>query len=204
MVRFDASTPDSPFKTTMLARVSPTGRVPVLVDDGFAVWDTLAIAEYLAETLPRQAAVAARRRRRGRARAASAPRCTRASARCAATSRMNIEAVAARGRRARAARASPACARDLRAHRRDVERSCSKRSGGPFLFGELQHRRRLLRAGRARASRTYGLPVPPRSRARYVERVLALPGVHAWEREALAEHDFLAVRRAVPHAPNAR
>ena len=28
-----------------VARVSPARRVPVLVDDGFAVWDTLAIAE---------------------------------------------------------------------------------------------------------------------------------------------------------------
>ena len=33
-------------------RFSPAGRVPVLVDAGFAVWDTLAIAEYLAERFP--------------------------------------------------------------------------------------------------------------------------------------------------------
>ena len=39
-------TPDSPFKTTLL-QIAPTGRVPVLVDDGFAVWDTLAIVEYV-------------------------------------------------------------------------------------------------------------------------------------------------------------
>ena len=30
--------------------------MPVLVDDGLAVWDTLAIAEYLAEKFPQQAA----------------------------------------------------------------------------------------------------------------------------------------------------
>ena len=29
--------------------MAPTGRVPVLVDDGLVVWDTLAIAEYLAD-----------------------------------------------------------------------------------------------------------------------------------------------------------
>ena len=51
MLRFDAFTPESKFKTA-LSRVSPAGRVPVLVDAGFAVWDTLAIAEYLAEKFP--------------------------------------------------------------------------------------------------------------------------------------------------------
>src|SRR5664280_3459781 len=38
----------STFKTTLLA-IAPSGRVPLLVDEGFAVWDSLAIAEYLAE-----------------------------------------------------------------------------------------------------------------------------------------------------------
>jgi glutathione S-transferase len=38
----------SPFKKTLLA-IAPSGRVPLLVDDGFAIWDSLAIAEYLAE-----------------------------------------------------------------------------------------------------------------------------------------------------------
>ena len=46
-VRFDSFDADSQFKTT-LASVSPTGKVPVLVDGDLVVWDTLAIAEYLA------------------------------------------------------------------------------------------------------------------------------------------------------------
>src|SRR5438094_1126208 len=41
----------SPFKRA-IAAVNPACRVPVLVDDGFAVWDTLAIAEYVAEKFP--------------------------------------------------------------------------------------------------------------------------------------------------------
>ena len=53
MVKFDSFDGDSHFKAEVL-RVSPAGRVPVLVDDGFAVWDTLAIAEYLAEKYPDQ------------------------------------------------------------------------------------------------------------------------------------------------------
>ena len=51
MVRFDSLAAGSTFKDTV-GRVSPVGKVPVLVDDGFAVWDTLAIAEYLAEQFP--------------------------------------------------------------------------------------------------------------------------------------------------------
>ena len=36
-----------------LARITPAAKVPVLVeDDGFAVWDTLAIAEYIADVHP--------------------------------------------------------------------------------------------------------------------------------------------------------
>ncbi len=35
-----------------IARYSPAGRVPVLIDDGMAIWDSLAICEYLAEQYP--------------------------------------------------------------------------------------------------------------------------------------------------------
>src|SRR3990167_9283198 len=51
LARFDSFDPYSRFKAT-LAGISPTGKVPVLVDGNLAIWDTLAIAEYLAETYP--------------------------------------------------------------------------------------------------------------------------------------------------------
>ena len=51
LARFDSFDPESQFKAT-LAGISPTGKVPVLVDGDLTVWDTLAIAEYLAETYP--------------------------------------------------------------------------------------------------------------------------------------------------------
>lgn len=63
MVRFDSFGPDSHFKATVGA-INPAGTVPVLVDGDLAVWDTMAIAEYLAERFPERA-VAARRRRPG-------------------------------------------------------------------------------------------------------------------------------------------
>jgi glutathione S-transferase len=43
---------DRPDSAAKLAEVSPTGRVPVLRDGDLLVWDSLAIAEYLAEKVP--------------------------------------------------------------------------------------------------------------------------------------------------------
>jgi len=62
---------DSPFKTT-LRRIAPTGLVPLLVDDGFAVWDSLAIAEYLAEHCAGKAVWPTDAKRRARARSVCA------------------------------------------------------------------------------------------------------------------------------------
>jgi glutathione S-transferase len=50
-VRFDSFEADSEFKRT-IGPVSPTGKVPALVDGDLVVWDTLSIAEYLAESYP--------------------------------------------------------------------------------------------------------------------------------------------------------
>ena len=51
LVRFDSFEAGSAFRTT-LAPVSPTGKVPVLLTEEGPVWDSLAIAEYLAERFP--------------------------------------------------------------------------------------------------------------------------------------------------------
>lgn len=39
-------------KVAQLKAVSPTGRVPVLIDGDLRIWDSLAITEYLAEAFP--------------------------------------------------------------------------------------------------------------------------------------------------------
>ena len=67
MVRFDSFEADSSFKKH-LRGVNPVGKVPVLIDDGFAVWDTLAIAEYLAERFPEKTLWPADPKQRARAR----------------------------------------------------------------------------------------------------------------------------------------
>ena len=122
----------------MLA-LAPTGRVPLLIDDGFAVWDSLAIAEYPGRALSRQAALAgASRRPRARARSLCAEMHS-GFGELRSTFGMNIEATLPGDRRAHAAREARRGARP-EAHRRDVAarrskpaagRSCSAPSASP-------------------------------------------------------------------------
>ena len=51
MHRFDSFEPGSQFRREVAA-LSPTGKVPLLVDGDLVVWDTLAIAETQAEAHP--------------------------------------------------------------------------------------------------------------------------------------------------------
>ena len=63
---------DSPFRRAV-AEFSPAGKVPVLrLDDGFAVWDTLAIAETLADRFPQAGVWPADANARARARSLAA------------------------------------------------------------------------------------------------------------------------------------
>ena len=43
---------DQPSTAEQIRKLSPSGRVPVLIDGDTAVWDSLAICEYLAERFP--------------------------------------------------------------------------------------------------------------------------------------------------------
>ena len=55
-----------------IARFSPAGRVPVLLDDDFAIWDSLAIAEYLGERFPHSGIWPSESKARARARSVCA------------------------------------------------------------------------------------------------------------------------------------
>lgn len=46
---------DRPETKAEIAKVSPSGRVPCLIDGDMAIWDSLSIAEYLAEKFPDKA-----------------------------------------------------------------------------------------------------------------------------------------------------
>ena len=176
---------DSPFKKTLLA-LAPTGRVPLLVDDGFAVWDTLAIVEYLAESFPDQRIWPEAIKARARARSL----CAEMHAGFAALREsfpMNIEASLPEVG-ARCVAESSAVAADLR--RIDAMWAGQlATSGGPFLFGRFTAADAYFAPVAARV-RTYAPPIGADASA-YVDRVMALPSVRAWCEAARAEHDFI-------------
>lgn len=187
MVRFGANAfaDDSTFKQGILA-VNPSGRVPVLVDDGFAVWDTLAIAEYVAEKFPEKQLWPQDARARARARSVCAEMHSGFGALRGACP-MNIEASLSQ--------TGAIIWRDQPAVRKDVQRIVT-------MWSELleQHRSPMLFGGFSIADayfapvcmrlKTYALPVPGVI-TDYIDRVCALPGVKAWITDALAEKDFV-------------
>ena len=184
MARFDSFAPDSDFKK-IIDPVSPVGKVPALVDADLAVWDTLAIAEYLAEKFPDKQLWPTDVKARARARSICAEMHSGfASLRSACP--MNIEASLPE--------IGQLAWRDKPAVRADVARLVAMWSellaqhGGPMLFGTFSVADAYF-APVVMRLKTYALPVPEEIAA-YMVRVCALPGVKAWVEGALAEHDF--------------
>ena len=67
LIRFDSFDSGSAFRSA-ISKLSPVGKVPLLVDESLVVWDTLAIAEYLAEKYPEKSLWPQDRQARARAR----------------------------------------------------------------------------------------------------------------------------------------
>jgi glutathione S-transferase len=185
MLRFDGFGPDSAFKKAMLQR-TPTGRVPVLIDDGFAVWDTLAIAETLAEKYPALQLWPADARARARARSICAEMHAGFGA-LRSHCPMNIEASLPEVGR-RLFDEQPAVRADL-ARIVAMWTELLQTHGGPMLFGRFSIADATFAPVVMRLA-TYALPVPAVV-ADYMARVQALPAVARWCREARAEADFL-------------
>lgn len=184
-VRFDSFEADSEFKRT-IGPVSPTGKVPALVDGDLVVWDTLSIAEYLAESYPEKHLWPQDKAARAHARSVCAEMHSGFTALRGACP-MNIEA--------HLPDTGALIWRDQSAVRADVQRLVDMWSGllaqygGPMLLGEFSIADAYF-APVCMRLHTYALPVPPHIAA-YVQRVRELPGVKAWIDEALAEKDFL-------------
>jgi glutathione S-transferase len=185
VLRFDSFDADSNFKKT-ISTVSPTAKVPVLVDEEMAIWDTLAIAEYLAEQYPDKQLWPQNKAARARARSVCAEMhsgFTGLRGNCP----MNIEASLPD--------VGALLWRDQPAVRSDVRRLVEMWSGllaehgGPMLFGSFSIADAFFAPVCVRM-KTYALPLPQLI-ADYVQRVHELPGVAAWIAGALAEQDFL-------------
>ncbi|MCI5070393.1 glutathione S-transferase family protein [Acidovorax sp.] len=185
-VRFDSFEANSEFKRAIGA-VNPTGKVPVLVHGDLVVWDTLAIAEYVAETHPDKKLWPTDPKARAGARSICAEMHSGFTA-LRSNCPMNIEA--------HLPDTGALLWRDKAGVRADVQRlvdmwtALLDEHGGPLLFGEFTVADAYF-APVCMRLHTYGLPVPTHIAA-YVDRVRALPGVKAWIDEALAEKDFLA------------
>jgi glutathione S-transferase len=183
-LRFDF-TPGSAFRRAV-AHHSPAGQVPILIDDSFSVWDSLAIIEYLNEKFPGRGIWPEDIQARARARCNVAEMHAGFGALRNACP-MNIEAdLSAVGAKIWA---------EQPAVRANVERievmwlEALTNSGGPFLFGAFGAVDAMF-APVCMRFLSYGLPLQPHVKS-YVDRVAAAPGVAAWIKDALAEHDYI-------------
>jgi glutathione S-transferase len=156
---------------------SPNGKVPLLVDGDVNVWDSLAIAEYVAEAHPQ---------------VWPADRTARAWARSAAAEMhsgfselrnvcgMNV------GVRAELKTITPALHADL-VRMEELWADGLSRFGGPFLAGEHFTAADAFFCPVAYRVQTYGLPMGEKARG-YAFRLLTLDSMIGWSRAALAEN----------------
>ena len=159
--------------------------MPLLDDDGFRVWDSLAIAEYAAERFPDKNLWPQSVQARARARSICAEMHSGFGVLRAACP-MNIEADLAE--------IGQLIWRDKPVVRADVERiavmwrELLAKHKGPMLFGDFSIADAFY-APVCMRLKSYALPVSG-DVAAYIERVCTLPGVKAWIDGALAENDF--------------
>ena len=156
--------------------VSPSGKVPCLHDGDAVVWDSLGIAEYLAERHPG---------------VWPAEAMARAWARCAAAE-MHSSFQALRdhclmncGTRVQLYE-MPVSVRDDAARIDALWREGLSRFGGPFLTGKAFTAVDAFFAPVVFRVQTYGLALSEAGRA-YVEHMLTLPALKAWYAQAIAE-----------------
>jgi len=186
-LRFTA--PD--FKQQVL-RLSPAGRVPVLIDGDLTIWDSLAIAEYLAENFADKLLWPIDRKARAEARAV----CAEMHAGFQALRNnmpMNIGAhLPGRGWNV------------------DVQRDISRiaaiwgarsrfAAGGPFQFGRFSVADAYFAPVVWRFN-TYQ-PELPAQALDYVRTMLVLPAMQAWAAEAARENEFVTDDEPYRSAP---
>ena len=187
-VRFDSFAAGSQFRQTM-DPLTPIGKVPLLRQGDEVIWDSLAIAETLAERFPQAGVWPADARARARARSLCAAMHS-GFGRLRSLCPMNIEAsLPDVGMRLWAEHA------DLQTEVRLLERLWqdslrhTEAGGAGFLMGEFCAADAFF-APVVMRLKTYALPVSPETAA-YMARVLAHPAVAAWVSEACSEQDFL-------------
>ncbi|MDQ2857750.1 MAG: glutathione S-transferase family protein [Candidatus Eremiobacteraeota bacterium] len=170
---------DDPRARAELLLLSPSFLVPCLSHNGLTIWDTLAIAEYLAEIDPSSPLL---------------PREVSARARCRSIcGEMHSGFSNMRS----------ALPMNLKAHhpgfkiwqraQADIDRiasiwgECLETNGGPYLFGRIGMADAMYAPVVTRFA-TYDVRLDPPLQA-YCDRILALPDMQAWIADAKAEAD---------------
>lgn len=173
---------ESPEWRDQIARLSPSGLVPVLWEDqpgaGFATWDTLAIAERLHEIFPDRGIWPADARLRARARSAAAEMHSGFRALRAAMP-MNIRS------RYPGKGMNDAVARDI-ARISAIWASAQR----PYLFGEFGAADAFY-APVATRFVTYAVELKGAAKD-YQQALLDSPGVKAWNADSVKETEFVA------------
>jgi glutathione S-transferase len=172
LVAFPNSEPGS----TVFRKFSPNGKVPCMKDGETVVWDSLAIAEYLAERHPGVWPDDAKAR--SWARSAAAEMHSGFSA-LRSTCNMNC------GIRVKISNVRDDVTQDL-ARLSELWNDGLTRFGGPFLAGSAFTNVDAFFCPVAYRVQTYGLKVDAKS-LEYLRRLLALPAMQEWYKAGLAE-----------------
>ena len=160
-----------------ILKVNPAGRLPVLYHDDLAIWDSLAICEYINELAPEAQLWPADRARRARARAICAEM---HSGFAALRSKMSMDICASKPGQGH----TPEALADIR-RIFEIWHDALGASGGPFLFGRFTIADAMFAPVTTRFT-TYGVELDAPCRA-YVDTIAALPAMQAWRRDAEAE-----------------
>ena len=158
-------------------KLSPSGKVPWLVDGDTVVWDTLAIGEYLNDIMPDAGLLPADRLQRAHCRSIcgeihSGFTTLRASLPVNLKGHFPGFKIWSRAQ----ADIDRVCT---------IWRECLAKSGGPFLFGERSMADAMYAPVVTRFM-TYDVKLEPRLRA-YADMIMALPEMQEWIEAARAE-----------------
>jgi glutathione S-transferase len=174
---------DTPEWKRQVRKYNPAGKVPALVDGEIAVWESLAIMEYLAEKHPDIPIWPKDRAARAMARSIASEMHAGFSAMRGACP-MNLgKKYAYKDRGAAAAKDAARVAEIWRTARERFGKGAT--NGGPFLFGAFCAADAMY-APMATRFETYSLPADAVVRA-YMDAVMGTAAFQEWRRAALAE-----------------
>ena len=166
-----------------LLLLSPSFRVPRLDHDGAAIWDTLAIAEYLRELKPNSTLLPTDRLARAHCRSISGEMHS-GFANLRAALPMNLRA------RYDSFKVWSGAQADID-RVTTIWRECLEAYGGPYLFGEQLSMADAMYAPVVTRFRTYGVALDADCEG-YCRTILAWPDMAKWIDDALCEPDELA------------